>query len=94
MIEMKPPVAPEEARYRAARERAEMVQGLYIHIIVYATVNLGLFALNALIRDPGGDWWFQWPLLGWGIGVLVHISVVLFPVFSQDWVERRTQRYL
>lgn len=75
-----------------ARERAEMLQGLYIHTLVYVVVNIGLFGINWLTRSQGGTWWFVWPLMGWGIGLLVHIVTVAFPVFSNRWVDRKADQ--
>ena len=77
---------------RAARERAEAIQGLYIHLLVYVVINAGLFGINWLTRGDSGVWWFYWPLLGWGIGLLIHVLVVVAPVFSPEWTERRAQR--
>lgn len=45
-------------------------QGFRIHFIVYAAVNALLFVID-MLTSPG-VYWFQWPLLGWGIGVLGH----------------------
>lgn len=76
---------------RAARERAEMLQGLYIHLLVYVVINAGLFLINWLTRPDGGGWWFYWPLLGWGIGVLIHVVATVVPVFDRRWVDRKTE---
>lgn len=73
-----------------ARERAEALQGLYIHLLVFVVINGGLFGINALTRGDGG-WWFHWPLLIWGLGLVVHLMTVVFPVFSDTWVERRAE---
>jgi hypothetical protein len=78
--------------YRAAKERAEMLQGYYIHLLVYVTVNLGLFLINVVTRGEGGTWWFYWPMLGWGIGVLIHTLVTFGGVFNDEWRERKTQQ--
>ncbi|MEW6059731.1 MAG: 2TM domain-containing protein [Actinomycetota bacterium] len=79
----------EERRFRIAKQRAEQLQGFYIHLIVYLVVNAGLFALNAIQRD-GGGWWFYWAAAGWGIGLLVHAASLL-RIFSPDWVERKAR---
>ena len=44
----------------------------------------------------GGQWWFYWPLLGWGVGLGVHaLNVfVLGGRFGQDWEERKTQEIM
>ncbi len=82
---------PQDPLYRWARERAEMLQGLYIHVLVFFVINAGLFAVNYLTRGDDGAWWFYWPLLGWGIGLVIHILVTVTPLFSDEWVERRAQ---
>lgn len=91
--------APSEAssgdtEYRQARERAEMIQGLYVHLLVFSVINVGLLAINWLTRGDDGSWWFQWPLLIWGIALAIHLLVTVAPVFSSGWVERRVQRTL
>lgn len=41
-----------------------------IHLIVFVAV-MTLLTVIDLLTSPG-TYWFQWPLLGWGIGVLGH----------------------
>ena len=87
-------IEPRDPAYVRARKRAEDLQGLYIHVLVYVVVNLGLFALNWFQRGDDGGWWFQWATLGWGIGLLIHVLVIVAPVFSEDWTDRKAQRLL
>lgn len=89
-----PDTPDRDAEYERARQRAEELQGLYIHLLVYIAVNAGLFVINWLSTGGDGFWWFQWPLLGWGVGLAIHILSVVFPVFSKQWVDRRTERIL
>jgi hypothetical protein len=49
-------------------------QGFRTHLIVYAAVNAGLLVIN--LASASGDYWFQWPLIGWGIGILGHAFLV------------------
>lgn len=84
----------EERAYSAARERAEAIQGLYIHLLVYIVINAGLLGINWFSTSGDGPWWFYWPLLGWGIGLVVHLVVVVAPVFTNSWVDDRTDRIL
>ena len=51
---------------KAARARA----GFYVHLTAYVLVNAVLVGLN-LATHPD-RLWVQWPLLGWGVGVLAH----------------------
>lgn len=80
-----------DPRYRQAKERAEQIQGLLIHVTVYVVINAGLFTIDVL---TGGGWWFYWPLLGWGIGLAIHALTLFVPVFSPDWAEQRARRSL
>jgi hypothetical protein len=49
--------------------RASRVQGFRIHALVFF-LSIGLMAvINVAIGPP---YWFQWPLLGWGAGVVFH----------------------
>jgi hypothetical protein len=76
-----------------ARERAEMLQGLYIHILVFVVINAGLFFINWFTRGDDGGWWFYWPLMIWAVfGLGIHLLVTVAPVFTSDWVERRARR--
>lgn len=52
-----------------AKERVEDITGFYVHLIVYVLVNAILIYANA-VNDP--EWWVQWPILGWGIGLVAH----------------------
>ena len=59
---------------RLARRRAGAQLGWYCHAAVYVLVNLVLFGMSryAFGHRP----WSVFPLLGWGLGVLLHgISV-------------------
>lgn len=84
----------DDGAYRKAKQRAEMIQGIYIHFIVFLVINAGLFALNWVTRGDDGTWWFQWPLIFWFAALLIHMLVTVAPVFSPEWVERRAQRML
>lgn len=44
------------------------------HLIIYIAV-ISLLAIINLLATPGYIW-FKWPLLGWGIAIVIHaISV-------------------
>jgi hypothetical protein len=46
------------------------------HLWSYIIVNSGMFLINAVTPGP---WWFQWPLLGWGIGLAFNFRAAYFP---------------
>ncbi len=61
---------------------------------MFGVINAGLFLINWATRGPDGVWWFYWPLLGWGVAVVIHLAVTFVPVFSPDWAERRAEHML
>jgi hypothetical protein len=66
----------EDELRRLAIRRADMKLAFRSHLIAYAMVNAGLFAIN-MLTSPG-HWWFYWPMLGWGIGLAAHAAAVYF----------------
>jgi hypothetical protein len=50
--------------------RAGAKLGFYFHAVAYFSVNLLLIIIN--YSTTPHRLWFQWPLLGWGIGLLFH----------------------
>ena len=84
----------EEIKYQKAKERVEAIKGLYIHLTVYAVVNLMLFLLN-MITSPAYLWFF-WPLMGWGIGLIMHALSIIRPhsLVGADWEERKIQEIM
>ncbi len=69
------------------------------HLLSYVLVNAGLLAVNVL---EGAPWWFQWPLLGWGLAVAVHVVNLVrtseaewqaFAIRQRDRERRKAQRY-
>lgn len=64
--------------YQSARKRVEAKMGFYTHLSVYAAVILFLAILD--FATSPGVLWFLWPMLGWGIAVVIHAaSVFVFP---------------
>ena len=49
--------------------------GFKIHLLAYLSVNALLLVIN-LMTTPN-TYWFFWPLLGWGIGIVGHAFGVL-----------------
>lgn len=62
---------------RSVGTKVDQKLGFYVHLAVYVLVNGLLIAID-LMTSPG-TYWFIWPLIGWGIGLLVHgLSVFVF----------------
>jgi hypothetical protein len=64
---------------RLARRRAGAKLGWYIHAVVYLVVNLFLFALSE--HAWGERRWSVYPMLGWGLGLVLH-GVAVFVLGS------------
>lgn len=73
---------------RLDRRRAGAKMGWYVHASVYVLVNLALAGLSAARGHAGA---IQ-PLLGWGLGLLVHGAVVWFAASGSGLRERLVAR--
>ena len=69
-------MAPDD-RVASARARATAKYRFYKHLAVFFVINLMLLGIN-LITSP--DYlWSIWPLIGWGVAVVVHaLKVFVF----------------
>lgn len=81
----------QEARQRA-RKRAEAKLRFYIHLSIYVIVMTLLAVIN--LSTSTQHIWFQWPLLGWGIGVFFHAMAVFVLPGKSSVTERMIEREL
>ena len=81
-------------KYKKAKERVAEIKGFYIHLIVYAAVNIFMILYN-LLANPG-YYWFVWPLIGWGIGISVHALSVFLKgrLFGRGWEEKKIKEIM
>ncbi|MCC0179622.1 2TM domain-containing protein [Waterburya agarophytonicola K14] len=79
-----------EERYRRAKRRVRVLKGFYIHLATYIAVMALLLLIDFL---TGGGWWFYWPLLGWGIGIVAHAFTVfgIKGFLGSEWEEKKTR---
>ncbi len=80
----------EHEKLAQARQHVEAITGFYIHLVVFALVMALLLVIN-LVASP--IWWVQWPLLGWGLGILAHAFAVFgqTPDFITNWQLRKVK---
>jgi hypothetical protein len=64
----------EREKIALAQRQVEAITGFYIHFVVFVLVMTLLLVINLKVLDE--VWWVQWPLLGWGIGILAHALAV------------------
>ena len=76
-----------EDKYKKARRRVEEIRGFYIHLVVYVLVNAFLFLIDSTTSP--GVFWFYWPLMGWGIAVVLHALRVFGGTFGSNWEEKK-----
>lgn len=80
--------------YTHAKKRVDEIKGFWVHLGVFAIINAGIFAIN-MIASPN-HLWFYWPLLGWGIAVVIHA----FTFFVEDrwlgpeWEQRKVDEII
>lgn len=80
-------------QYRQAKKRVENLFGFYIHLAVYLLVNSMLFIINLL--TDAGNWWFLFPLGGWGAGLFIHgVTTWVHSSIGYDWKEKKIQEYM
>jgi len=81
-------------KYQRAKKRVETLKGFYVHLGVYVTVNLLLFLINMIVSPD--LLWFIWPLMGWGIAIVLHAFRVFGPGqrLGADWEERKIREIM
>ncbi|HMQ49079.1 MAG TPA: 2TM domain-containing protein [Saprospiraceae bacterium] len=85
-----------DQQYLEARKKVQEKKKFYTHLGTYVVMGAFFFILN-MLTSPF-NWWFYWPMLGWGIGLAMHyIRVFGLPgteVMTEDWEEKEIQREL
>lgn len=82
------------------RRRVRRLAEFYRHLVMYVLVSFLLFAANyyamSLAPPRANGWWAVFPIVGWGIGVLVHGLMVFAPfgIFSLEWEERKVRELM
>lgn len=66
---MEPNIENQEA-YQSAKKRATARVGFYSHGFIYVAVIALLLMIN--VSGNSEYLWVKWPMMGWGIGLLLH----------------------
>lgn len=77
-----------------ARARAKELVEFYGHLLTYVLV-CSLLVVIDLVVSSGGDTflglhWAFWPIIGWGVAILIHAISVFFSLGG--WEERKAQQ--
>jgi len=65
----------EKTRHRESKQKHRKA-GFHRHKWSYIIVIGGLLLTNIITPGP---WWFQWPAIGWGIGLAFHYRAAYIP---------------
>ncbi len=68
-------------KLKVLRRKGQFHRHLWSYIIVIGALIL----INIFTPGP---WWFQWPVLGWGIGLAFHFRAAYFPADEELDSER------
>ena len=80
-----------ELRERAIK-RLKKRHDFYGHVLVYLLVN-AFFVVIWAVTIPGGFFWPIFPMVGWGIGVVMNAWEVYFAEdFGEEDIDREMQR--
>ena len=74
----------DQERREAAVKRLNAKRDFWSHIIVYLVVNAMLVGIWAVTGR--GYFWPVWPLLGWGVGLILHAWETFFhrPITEEE----------
>ncbi len=79
-----------EQRRKLAIERIKAKNDFLIHLVIYLTVNAMLVAIWAF--TGAGFFWPIFPLVGWGVGVVINGYVAYRGnVYTEERIQREMQ---
>lgn len=82
----------EEGKYRRAEKQVKEEKGFYLNLFCYLVI-ITFFAILNFLTSPR-HWWVQWPMLGWGVGIIFHGLGVFGVLYESDWEEKRIKKYM
>lgn len=82
-----------DKRYQKAKEKVEAIKGFYGNLTAYCIVIPSLTWLNYVTTSYP---WVIFPMLGWGLGVLLHGMEVYGynPLWGKRWEERKLRELM
>ena len=80
----------ESVAYQRASKRVKDLKEFYSNLISYCLVIPFLIFIN--LRFSSDYYWFWWPMLGWGLGLILN-AIKVFGI-SSNWEEKQIQKIL
>ena len=82
----------EEEIFISANKKVKAKKGFFVHFGVFCATVLFLFTINFLTSPK--FWWFLFPTLGWGIGIVAHY-IGVFGISDpsvEDWENKELEK--
>ncbi len=80
-----------DQKYIKAKKRVEDLKGFYANLISYIII-IPMLALINYYTTWDSHWWFLYPAIFWGLGVVIHGFTVFG--FGSDWEERKLKEFM
>ena len=81
---------------KQVQKRVKAKKGFLIHFGVYLATGLFFLFMNIATFQQEGEWWFYYPMIAWGLGIMIHyIGAFGFPGSRQlieKWEIEETAR--
>lgn len=75
----------------AAIARLKEKRDFWTHLLTYVAVNTMLVVIWAMNND-GGNFWPVWPILGWGIGIVIHAWETFRRPLGEEAIRREMEK--
>jgi hypothetical protein len=82
----------EEEIFIRANKKVKAKKGFFVHFGVFCATVVFLFTINFLTSPK--FWWFLFPTLGWGIGIVAHY-IGVFGISDpsvEDWENKELEK--
>ena len=79
----------EDEKLLRAQKRVKELKKFYNHLAVYLIVMAILLFID---YSDGGSWWVHWPMIGWGIFVVIQGFSV--SKFAKGWEEKKLKEIM
>ena len=85
------PITPDTGLREQAVKRLKKRRDFHAHLLVYFLVNTFLVVIWAVV-SPGAFFWPVFPIVGWGIGVVMNAwDVYVSEDFGEDDIRREME---
>ena len=88
----------DERDYNAARKKVKAKKGFYAHFGVYIATGIFFILMNALTFQEDPEIWAFYPIVSWGLGILIHYFTVFglpgIGPLDKEWEDKEIEKEL